>query len=465
MTALQQTHTGLPTAQRSTTRELLDIALPMVVSQGSFAIMVFCDRMFLSFLGPEYIAAAMAGGVSAFFTCALFTGTLSYANALTAQYYGRGDHKKCPRVVTHGALLSVAALPVVVLAAVGVYWLFSKVGHAEYQLALERSYYRVLIAGAIFLLLKTVVGSYFAGIGRTRVVMIADVAGVALNIPLSYVLIFGKLGLPAMGITGAAWGTVISGAFSLGIFLLFFFGRQHRQQFAVSEAFQLDRGLTGRYLRLGIPSGFEMFMNVGTFNLFVLMFQSYGVAAGAAAAIVFNWDMMSFVPMVGLHIAVISLIGRYVGANDMSQTNAVILAGFKLACGYAGTLGLVFVVFRSPLVGLFAQSDADFSEILELGSFMMVGLACYVLADATVLVAGGTLRGAGDTRWLMTVSIALHCLMVFAQYLIIMVYDLGPRTSWIAFVAMIILLALAFLGRLLGGVWRQPERLARVMAE
>jgi MATE family multidrug resistance protein len=102
---------------------------------------------------------------------------------------------------------------------------------------------------------------------------------------------------------------------------------------------------------------------------------------------------------------------------------------------------------------------------MELGSFMMVGLACYVLADATVLVAGGALRGAGDTRWLMTVSITLHWLMVVAQYFIIVVYEAGPRLSWVAFVIMLIALAACFLGRLLSGVWRRPERLAAVMRE
>ena len=74
-------------------------------------------------------------------------------------------------------------------------------------------------------------------------------------------------------------------------------------------------------------------------------------------------------------------------------------------------------------------------------------------------------EGAGDTRWLMTVSISLHWLMVIAQYFIIVVYDAGPRLSWVAFVIMLIMLALCYLGRLLGGVWRQPERLARVMQE
>ena len=457
-----------PAAQapvRGTTRELLDIALPMVVSQGSWAVMVFCDRFFLSYLGPEHMAAAMAGGVASFFTVALFIGTLSYANAMAAQYYGTGQLHKCPRVVTQGWLVAFAAMPVILAAAVGVYSLFGAAGHAADQLRLERVYYKILIAGSLFQLLKTVIGSYFAGVGQTRVVMICDVLGVILNIGLSYVLIFGKLGLPALGIAGAAWGTVIASGVSLCLFLLFYFHPVHRERFQVRAAFRFEPGILRRYLRLGFPSGFETFMNITTFNLFILMFQSYGVAAGAAASIVFSWDMMSFVPMIGLHIGVISLIGRYVGAGDLSRANAVIVAGFRIAFAYAGLLGIVFILFRVELMTLFARSGADFAEIVELGSFMMVGLACYVLADATLLVAGGALRGAGDTRWLMTVSIALHWLMVIAQYVIIEVYDAGPRLSWVAFVIMIIALALSFLGRLLSGVWRHPERLARVMRE
>ena len=174
--------------------------------------------------------------------------------------------------------------------------------------------------------------------------------GVALNIPLSYVLIFGKLGLPEMGIAGAAWGTVIASAFALAVFGLFYLNAGHRRQFHVGESFHLDRGILRRYVRLGFPAGFEMFMNVATFNLWLLLFQSYGIAAGAAAAIVFNWDMMSFVPMLGLHIGVISLIGRYVGARDMTRADGVIAAGFKMALSYSALLGVLFIVFRIDLL-------------------------------------------------------------------------------------------------------------------
>ena len=96
---------------------------------------------------------------------------------------------------------------------------------------------------------------------------------------------------------------------------------------------------------------------------------------------------------------------------------------------------------------------------------MMVGLASYMVADAVILISGGALRGAGDTRWLMITSISVHMLMLVAQYFIIMVYDYGPIASWWAFVAMLISLAIIYLWRLLSGVWRAPERLARVMVE
>ncbi len=220
-----------------------------------------------------------------------------------------------------------------------------------------------------------------------------------------------------------------------------------------------------RYLRLGIPTGLESFMNMATFNLFLLLFQSYGVAQGAAMAIVFNWDMLSFIPLIGMNISVMSLIGRFVGMRDMGRANQVISSGFILALGYAGVLAVLFLVFRMPLVNVFRTPGTEFDAIAQLAGSMMIGLCTYMLADATISIAGGALRGAGDTRWVMVTSISLHWLMLVAQYYVIVVRRLEPLVSWWVFVAMLLCLALAYLGRLLGGRWRQPERLAGVMRE
>ena len=454
------------TFNRSDLRELLDISIPMVVSQGSFALMVFADRLFLSMIEPAYMAAAMGGGVASFFSIALFVGVMAYANALVAQYQGSGELHKCPRVVSQGCILALFCLPVIAVIALFVDRLFAAMGHEPHQVALEQAYYRILMLGALFSLGKTCIGSYFSGIGRTRVVMIADLlGGVLLNIPLSYVLIFGKLGLPELGIQGAAWGTVIATLFSLLIFLGFYLSPRHRLKYRVLESFRFDAGIMRRYVRLGFPSGLEMFMNVATFSLFLLLFQSFGVTYGAAAAIVFNWDMVSFIPIIGLNIGVISLIGRYVGANDMSRANGVMTAGFALALGYSAVLAVTFVIFRIDLLNVFSSSGVDFAPILEIGSFMMIGLACYMMADAAILISGAVLRGAGDTRWLMITSISLHWLMLIVQVVMILILDYGPKSSWVVFVLSIIVIAAAYLWRLMGGTWRRPERLARVMRE
>ncbi len=450
---------------KSTLKELFRLALPMMVSQGAFALMVFTDRIFMSRIDSLHISATLGGGVSFFVSIALFNGILSYGNALVAQYLGAGEHSKCPQVVSQGVILTIAIMPVIAVVTFFMGDLFAAMGHDPALVELERQYYFVLMAGAAFALIKTCLASYFSGIAVTRVVMISDVMGVAFNIPLSYVLIFGELGLPAMGIRGAAVGTVVATIFSILVYLYFYFNRFHREKFAVAKSFRLNTGILRRYLRLGFPSGFEVFIGAGTFNLFLLMFQSYGVAEGAAMAIVFNWDMLSFVPLVGINIAITSLIGRYVGAQDLSRANQVISSGFLIALSYSGFMGICFIVFRFELMDFFATPGEDFTAIRELGAKMMIGLTTYVMADAIILICSGTLRGAGDTRWLMVTSISLHLLMLLVQFLVIMVWDYGPIISWWVFVATLLLLALVYALRVFGGRWRHPERLARVMAE
>jgi len=286
-----------------------------------------------------------------------------------------------------------------------------------------------------------------------------------LNIPLSWALIFGKLGLPQLGIAGAALGTVVATVFGLGLFLGFYLSSSHRRQFRVGDSFRLNPGIMRRYLRLGIPAGIESFLNMGAFNLFLLMFQAYGVVQGAAMAIVFNWDMLSFVPMVGLNIAVTSMIGRFVGRGDMQRANQVISSGFILALGYSGLLALLFGFMRYELVGVFSTPGEEFGAIRELAGQMMIGLCTYMLADATIQVASATLRGAGDTRWVMYTSTTIHWLMLVVQYFVIVWAGLEPMVSWWVFVVMLLINAGAYLLRLSGGRWRQPERLARVMQE
>ena len=451
--------------KQSTTKELLILAYPMVISQGAFAVMIFTDRYFMSLVSPTHMAASLGGGVASFFCMSLFIGVLSYTNALVAQYFGSKELAKCTRVVTQGLMLTLGFVPVLLMLGYLVDGLFLYMGHEATLAALESKYFLILIWGASISLAKTCIASYFSGIGQTRVVMIADTLGVALNIPLSYALIFGVGFIPELGIIGAAYGTIVSTFFSLLVFLGFYFEPIHRERFGVGKAFVFDRGILNRFVRLGFPSGVEMFLNVAAFNLFLLMFQSYGIAEAASSAIVFNWDIVSFVPMIGLNVAIISLVGRFIGAENTTGLREVVRAGFAMGIGYSSVLAVIFFFFREPLVTMFVTRGPEFENILHLGSFMMIGLATYVMADAVLLITGGVLRGAGDTRWLMWVSIALHWLMLLVQYFVIKVWSLGPEASWVVFVFMVLMTAAVYLWRLASPTWRTPEAFARVMAE
>jgi len=255
---------------QATLKELIRLSLPMMISQGAFAIMIFTDRYFMSQIDPIQMAAALGGGVASFFSISLFIGVLSYANALVAQYYGAGDTEKCPRVVTQGLIMTVLSIPALLVITYYVAQIFAAMGHDPRQVESEKVYYYLLMLCSFFTLSKSCLASYFSGIGRTKVVMIADVLGMMMNVPLSYVLIFGKFGLPAMGIVGAATGTIISSFFALLLFLIFYFHKEHRETFQVLKSFKLDKGIMRRYLKLGLPSGVELFLNVAAFNLFLL---------------------------------------------------------------------------------------------------------------------------------------------------------------------------------------------------
>ncbi len=444
---------------------LLKMSVPMVISQGAFAVMLFTDRYFLAQLSPLHMAAVLGGGVAWYFSFSLFNGILAYANALVAQYLGAKQLHKCSKVVSQGILMSCACIPMLFIITLLMRNIFAAMGHTPEQIELEKSYYSILMYCSFLTLLKVCMASFFSGIGRTSVVMICDLAGILLNIPLCYILVFGKFGLPAMGIEGAAWATFISTLVTLLFFFSFYLTTHNRKRFEIGASFLFEPGITRRYIRLGFPSGMELFLNVAAFNLFLLMFQSYGIPEAAAATIVFNWDVLSFVPLLGLNIATMSLIGNAVGSGNMEKTSAVITAGYVLGLGYSLVLATVYFVYREPLVDVFIFGDVDTAAIRELTRFMMIGLSCYVLCEGALQVATGVLRGAGDTRWIMIASVSLHWLMLLSQFLIIKVFDLGPRVSWIGFVITILAIALVFLLRLSGNRWRDPARLQALMAE
>lgn len=444
------------TAKNHTTlKRLLVIAVPMVVSQASDTIMLFVDRLFLSRLGEAYLAASMSGGLSQLMVSSFFIGTIGYVTAVVAQYYGSGKREKCAEATIQAVFLSLLSYPVILASAPLLKVLLGALGQSTLQIDLAYTYFSTLIYGVLFLILRHALAGFFIGIGRTTVVMIANAAGMVINIPVNYLLIYGKAGFPALGLRGAAIGTIAGNAVIFSILLIFYLRGRNRREFATHRSLHFRPRILRTLLKFGVPAGVEMFLNIAAFNLFVQAMHSYGTKVAAAVTIAFNWDIVAFLPMLGMGHAVTSLVGQNVGACELDEANRSTFTGLKTAWVYSSTMVLIFVFGARFLVELFLPGlGENAAEVGPLAVTLLRMASIYILADSAQIVFVGALRGAGDTRWVMAVSVALHWLFALTALFLIKGLGVSPVMAWTGFISFIVLLGVIMFLRFRSGKWR-----------
>jgi MATE family multidrug resistance protein len=430
----------------------------MVVSQASDSIMMFVDRLFLSRVGEVHLAASMAGGLTMFMLSSFFVGMVGYVTAIVAQYYGAKRYRQCGQSTFQAVLVALASYPLLLGLSPLVRYFFHVAGHQPQQIELGYLYFQTLVFGSVFLILRYALAGFFLGIGRTTVVMLANLAGMIINIPANYVLIFGRLGFPELGLRGAAIGTIAGNAMIFAILLLFYLRGANRFQFKTNESLKFKPQIMGKLLRFGIPAGFELFLSVTAFNLFVQFMHSYGTVVAAAVTITFNWDIVAFIPMLGMSHATTALVGQNIGAGDREEAKRSTYVALRVAWVYSATMVVLFVFGTRFLVGAFASGfEANAGQITALAVVMLRLAALYTLADSAQLVFTGALRGAGDTRWVMRASIGLHWIFSAIAIFLIRTIQADPVTVWIVFIAFVVGLGLVMFLRFRRGKWQQIE--------
>jgi len=437
-------------------REMLVIASPMVVSHACETLLIFTDRLFLSRLGMVQMSAAMAGGLTSFMLMTFFIGLTGYATALVAQYLGAGKKECCARVLTQALLIALFAAPLIMAARPLIHSLFAHVGIAPEQLASQQVYFDILLYGSILFLLRNALSSFYSGIGRTRIVMLSALTALTINVGANYILIFGHLGFPAMGIRGAAFGTLFGSFCALIVLVIGYLQPDIRLEYGIVSSLRFDRQIMGKLLRFGYPAGLEMFLNLIAFTGMILLFHSHSLTTAAAITIVFNWDMVSFVPLLGIQVGVVSLVGRYMGAGQPDIAQRVALSGLKMAWVYSSVILVLFVGFPTQLVAVFSPTTQDllFSQATPLATSMLRLAALYVMADGVMLVCSGTLRGAGDTFWAMCISVTMHWLLLPVLYTSLKFLQLPPQVAWLALIFLFLAFSGIFYLRYRKGHWK-----------
>ena len=428
----------------------------MIVSQGSETIMLFFNRYFVSFLGSDHIPASMSGGLTQFVVTSFFTGIVGYVNAMAAQYHGAGRGERCVQSASQGLWLSLVFTPVLLSLIPLVHRGFAWAGHTPAQVALEYRYFRLLMFGSLLYLVQAALTGFFVGIGRTRVVMAANVTGIFVNVPLNWAFVLGRLGMPSLDIEGAAIGT-LAGTFCIVAILLAAYLRSPEwRAHGGPSAWRPRWDLVGRLLRFGVPAGAESLVTVFAFNVFVQLMHGYGPDVAAAVTITFNYDLVSFIPLLGIGSAVTALVGQAIGAGDLAGARRAASLGLGVAWSYAGLMMALFVAGAPALVRVFAHgfTSAD-AAILPLAATLLRLAAVYTLADATQVVFAGALRGAGDTTWVMVISGILHWLMALGTFVFIRVLALPPVTVWLFYIGFVVSLGVSMWLRHRFGGWER----------
>jgi len=444
-------------------KDVLVVALPMLMSMSFDTIMTFIDRLFLSKLGPAEMNAALGAGAVQLALTMFFTGAISYTTAMVAQRLGAKKRWDCGRVFMQAVYLSLVSVPLLYLTIPLGHWAFGMEHLPADQLQYQKTYFDILMFGGIINLVRNAAPCFFSGIGETKIVMKAAFVGMIVNVVCNFFLIYGFGPIPALGVAGAAYGTLIGNLVSTVILFAKFWGKSCHDRFRTRYTFAFSWPLTKELLKKGIPSGVEMCLNMSAFQLLILMFHALGPEAATASSVMFNWDMVAYVPLMGLEVASTSLVGRYVGARDGAAATRSTYSGLKLGWGYSLIMGVFFIFLPGVLTDIFkpdaaeasAEALAIFAAARPMSVFMLRIATFYIFVEVLLVIYAGALRGAGDTVWVMFACAIMNWCVAGALYVAAYIFQLPAQYAWITVVAVYSTAPVIFLLRWKSGKWRR----------
>ena len=414
--------------QRS--REVLALALPIIGAMVSQNILNLVDIGMVAHLGPATLAGVGLASFLNFMAVAFITGLSSAVQAMAARRVGEGKHHETAIPLNGGILLS--ALIGIPLAALMIW-------QAPNILALLNDDPAVVAAGTTYLQLRLLsifaIGmnfsfrGYWSAIKLARLYLYTLLWMHSFNIALNYCLIFGKLGLPAMGVAGAGLGTSIS--IFVGTITYFVLGWKHARPSGFL-ARRPSREQFRNLLRLGLPSSIQQLFFAAGFTVLFWIIGKVGTQELAVANVLINISLVAVLPGIGFGLAAATLAGQALGRQDPVDAHRWAWDVFKVASILFTLIGLPMVFLPRAILGLFLPD----TMLVELGALPLQLIGVGILVDGLGLILMHALFGVGASRQVMGVSVGLQWLLFLpAAYLLGPVWGFGLASIWLALTA------------------------------
>ncbi len=404
------------------------LAYPVMLSQLGHIMVGMADSMMVGQLGQTPLAAAsFANGFLGVFL--MFGIGLSYGiTPLVAQADGQHDDHKITRLLRHGVILCGVAGVMLFLTLFGATYLFPYLKQPEEVLTLGTPYLLIIASSLIPLMIFQNFRQFAEGLSVTKPTMYITIAANLLNILLNYLLIYGKLGLPELGLNGAGWATFISRVLmAIGLYA---FVIKYDKFKAYRSAFQFAKIKADFFkpmLKIGVPSGIQFVFEVGAFTVAAIMMGWLGTGPLAAHQIALSLVSLSYMMASGISAASTVRIGNQIGAKDGFNLQRVGNTSFLMSLTFMACCALLFVSLSS----FFPTLYVDEPEVISIAKTLIIVAGFFQLSDGVQVVGLGALRGMSDVKVPTIITlIAYWGLAIPMSYLLGFTMDLGPEGIW-----------------------------------
>jgi MATE family multidrug resistance protein len=440
-------------------RAMVALAVPVALSELGWMAQGVVDTIMVGSLGPAAIGAVALGNAVCYTPSLFGVGLVLGLDTLVAQAHGRGDHDECHRWLAQGVYLAVVAAVPLMLAIGAASIFFSRFGITPEVAVPASGYLRRLLWGTLPLLLYGAVRRYLQGVGQVRVITATYVLANLVNWFLNWVLIYGKLGFPALGVNGSALSTVAA-RISMAIALMGFAWRYERKRghplfrhWAGPQAARLKE-----LFRLGAPSAGQILTEVGAWNLATFSAGYLTPVALATHQIVLNYASITYMVPLGISAAAAVSVGHAIGAGDAARARRAGWLALGLGTSFMLLAAAAFVLWPRPLIELYTHDP----RILALGPALLIIVAAFQIFDGIQIVSTGALRGLGETRAPMLANLVGYWVLGLPLgFFLCFALKWGIYGLWIGLTLALVVIALAVLAR-----WRRDSlrQLATVRA-
>ncbi len=410
----------------------LRLAGPVVAAQLAQMSMGFVDTVMVGRLGPEALAGVALGNTVFFFLLIVCTGVVSAVGPMVSQAYGAGERgagEGAPigRSVRQGLWLALALAVPATLLLYNVGVLLLALGQEPAAVRDAQAYLRAICWGFLPALAFVALRSFAEGVSRPLPVTAITAVGVALNAGANYALMFGALGLPALGLVGTGWASTLVFWFLLAALALYVFRGAPFRAYRIFERLAAPDVQTFRTLfRIGWPIGISMGIEAGLFMITALMMGLLSTTALAAHQVALQCAAFTFMVPLGIGIAGSVRVGQAAGRGDAEGVRRAGYTAMLLAVGAMSAAAVLFWTLPETIVGLYLDPEAQENRrVAELAVTLLGVAAVFQVFDGAQVAAAGALRGLKDTRVPMLIALVAYWGLGLSAG-----YVLGLRLGW-----------------------------------